>query len=127
MSNPHEQQTAEAWLRERLLEQQEAHSGRALRAWAEEVLQVLPSGPLQLFSTSTEGCALAAVIAALRHDETEWQRVDLYRPVRPRDGFAGAVVEAVEVGSGLREAINKAMPGTMLVVGVAASRQSLAA
>ena len=106
---------------DRLAEQEQAHDGGALREWAGTVLSELPSGPVELLATSTEGCALAAAVATLRADSapTRWSRLLLGRQQSVADGYTPVVVEPVELGSGLRDAITAAMPDAMIIGGLA--------
>lgn len=109
-----------AWFAERLAEQRSAHTGEALRVWATALMSEMPAGPVELLSTSTEGCALAAVIAALRESApTRWRRLTLGRPYEATDGFTTVVVEAVELGSGLQAAIARSLPDAKIIAGVA--------
>jgi hypothetical protein len=116
------------WFADRLSEQAAAHDGDAMRASADCVLRLLPDGPIELVATSTEGCALAAVVAALRPEApTRWRRLVFGRAVDTTPGFAVVVVEAVELGEGLREAIRQALPDAMIIAGVARRAPVLAA
>jgi hypothetical protein len=111
---------ATAWVADRLVEQRAAHDARLLRTWAEGVLSRLPAGRLTLLSTSVEGCALAAVIGALRADPTTWEQLALGRPQEDRDG-AVVVVEVVRLGDGLLEALDALLPGVPVIHDLAAT------
>lgn len=117
-----------AWFADRLVEQEAAHEGDTLRALADVVLAELPQGPVEVISTSTEGCALAAVVAALRDSApTRWRQLHVGRDEAPADGYRPVVVEAVELGLGLRTAIEKALPGAVVISGLESRRGLIAA
>src|SRR4051794_3200163 len=120
------QDEATRWFVDRLGEQEAAHDGHAMRTWARLVLQQLPAGPLELVSTSIEGCALAAVVAALREEGvTRWRHLVLGREGESSERHAPAVViEAVEIGPGFRAAIEQSLPGAIIISGV--GRQPIA-
>jgi hypothetical protein len=115
----------EEWFAARLDEQREAHEGPALRAWAEALLRELPDGPVDLVSTSDEGCAVAAVVAAL-HDTspTRWRRIHLGRATASPDGYTTVVIEAVAVGDGLRASIRRSFPDACIFDGLRDREQS---
>jgi hypothetical protein len=112
---------ATAWVADRVMEQRAAHDARLLRTWAEGVLGRLPAGRLTLLSTSVEGCALAAVIGALRDEPTTWEQLALGRPQEDRDGGGVVVVEVVRLGDGLLEALDALLPGVPVIHDLAAS------
>ena len=130
MPYAHEEATdaTTTWFVERVSEQDAAHDGEALRRWSRAVLAELPRGPVDLVATSTEGCALAAVVAALRVDApTRWRRLAFGREDGvPRDS-AVVVVEPVELGGGLREAIARELPGAVIICGLAVREPAAAA
>lgn len=99
-----------------------------MRGWAKLVLAELPDGPIELLSTSTEGCALAAVVAATREaGPTRWRRLDLGLNDESTDGYRAVVVEAVELGAGLRAAISAALPDALVMSGIGLRRGLIAA
>jgi hypothetical protein len=111
---------ATEWAAGRLTEQRAAHDGRALRRWADVVLRRLPSGPLVLASTSVEGCALAAVVAARRDEPTTWEHLALGRPQPGRDSPV-VVVEPLRLGHGTLTTLQRALPGAQVIQGLAAT------
>src|SRR4051794_36663044 len=116
-----------AWFDDRNQEQRDAHEGDALRRWAELVLPELPEGPLELVALSTEGCALAAVVAALRIDgPTSWRRLNLDRVREVARERALAVVEPVALGEGLRATLAELLPTATVYAGFA-SRDAVGA
>jgi hypothetical protein len=104
-----------AWVAERVVQQRAAHDAHLLRACAEEVLGRLPRGPLTLLSTSVEGCALAAVVGALRPEPTMWEQLALGRRSHPERRGAVAVVEVVRLGDGFLEALEAVLPGVPII------------
>lgn len=116
------------WFTERVPEQEAAHDGAALRRWARVVLDALPPGPVELVATSVEGCAVAAVVAAQRGEgPTRWRRLVLGRNDGISPGFAIIVVEPVQLGTGLHEAIREALPDALILGGLASEAFAAAA
>lgn len=107
------------WFAERIAEQREAHRGSALREWADTILRELPPGPVALLSMSAEGCALSAVVAALRDETTTWEQLALGRP-QPQRACALVVVEPVRLGEGLLESLSRLLPDATVIDGFAA-------
>ena len=107
-----------AWFAERLSEQRAAHQGAVLRTWAEVVLRRLPQGPVALLAMSTEGCALAAVVAARRESKTSWERLSLMRP-HPKGQGARVLVEPARLAPGMVEALGELLPEASIIDAVA--------
>lgn len=103
------------WAVDRRVEQEAVHVGAELRRRARQLAQHLPSGSLTLLTTSAEGAALAGAITMLREDPTSWQVVHLGRRIT----VAGpvAVIEAVQLGEGVRRALARQFPTAAIVDG----------
>jgi hypothetical protein len=86
------------------------HDGRRLRGTAALLLEQLPPGSLALFATTDQGAGLAAACAALREEETVWQRIHLGYPPEIPDGYAVVVVEAVAGGAAWTDAVRAVYP-----------------
>lgn len=101
------------------LEMRSMHDASLLRRAAESVLPRLPDGPLVLLASSEEGCALAAVCAALRADtRTSWERVSFGVPTQARTGANFVVIEPIDAGEGWRRAVLYKYPGARFQVAV---------
>jgi hypothetical protein len=116
---------ATPWFVARIDEQRLAHGGRVLREWAEQVQRELPAGPVTLLSMSVEGCAPAAVIAALRRESTTWQQLALGRPQPERDGKT-VVIEPVLLADGVLKSLNGLLPYAEVIHGIASAAPALA-
>lgn len=111
--------TATEWAMARRAEQLDAHDGDHLLAQARAACEQLPEGPLTLITTSPEGAALAGAICVVRDVPTRWRVVNLGR--RMEIEGAVAVVEAVTLAPGLREALGERYPGAPIIDGVPAA------
>jgi hypothetical protein len=111
--------TATPWFAGRLSEQVRAHEGWALKNWATAVLQKLPPGRVALLSMSVEGCALAAVVASMRKDETTWEQIAVGRP-QPERKRTLVVVEPIRLAEGLLESLQQLLPNAFVIEGLAA-------
>jgi hypothetical protein len=111
---------ATPWFAARRDEQRRAHAGDVLRDLAEYVYHRLPTGPVTLLSLSVEGCALAAVVATLRNDDTTWQQFALAGPHPERHGKT-VVVEPVLLGSGVLQSLKELLPDADVVHGIASA------
>ena len=103
------------------------HDGERLREAVADVLAQLPAGPLALFSTSDQGAGLAAACAAIRDDDTAWQKVHLAYPPSAPDGYEIVIIEALPGGAAWLQAIGTAYPQARIVSSTGASRPALAA
>lgn len=102
----------------RLSRMRTLHDGESLAEAANAILHELPDGPLYLLSTSAEGVALVAVLAALRTEApTRWERVVFSNPRAVPAGYRPVVVEPEDGGAGWRHAIESRYPGAAFVVG----------
>lgn len=123
-----EEDTTTRWFVDRLSEQEAGHDGQVMRAWAQQVLSRLPAGAVHVFATSLEGCALAAVVAALRTDgPTSWSRLVLGRDVDRPEHRAVVVLEPGELGDGLAAVISEVLPGSLVLAGIARRQMQLVA
>jgi hypothetical protein len=113
-------------LAERYARLQEAmdklYDGGAASAAAALVLDVLPSGPVTLLSTSDQGLGLAAVCASQR-PSTSWRKTNLASPFPTPTIGTIVVVEPVDPGAGWREAVLRRYPQAQVVI-VAELRQA---
>lgn len=105
------------WFASRLAEQGLAHDGRVLKEWANAVLHRLPRGSVILLSISVEGCALGAVVSALREESTSWDRLVLRANQPKRADVSIVVVEPVRLGSGTTELIQQLLPTALILDG----------
>lgn len=104
------------------------YDGVRLRALVDEVLKMLPDGPLVILSTSDQGAGIAAAVAALREDPTHWSRVDLLLPMDIPANSSVVVVEPIHGGAAWREAVERRWPtATVVVPDEPSGRQALAA
>jgi len=67
---------------------------------------------------STEGCALAAVVAARRESKTSWERLSLMRP-HPKGQGARVLVEPARLAPGMVEALGELLPEASIIDAVA--------
>ena len=117
---------ATAWFAARRIEQARAHEGATLGSLAAAVLSELPSGPLALVSLSVEGCALSAVVAALRPEATTWEQINLGR-IRLDPDLPVVLVEPVQIAPGLLKWIKVHLPQATIVQPVGSTGTGLAA
>lgn len=104
------------------------HDGGVMLEAAQSVLAALPPAPVCLLSTSLEGTALAAVVAAIRRDQkTCWERVTFNRPAPVPHGYHAVVVEPEDGGDGWRQALEDRYPGAAFVIRAARSSLALTA
>ena len=105
--------SATEWAVARNQEQAKAHSGEWLRERAQDICGHLPPGPLTVLTTSPEGAALAGAITVLRADPTRWRTIGFGRQVAV-EGPA-VVIEAVQLGEGLRASLSRLLPGVSVI------------
>jgi hypothetical protein len=91
------------------------HEGHALREAAGVVLEQLPQGPLALYSTSDQGAGLAAACAALRDEETIWQRIHVAYPPEAPEGYAVVVVDAIAGGAAWLRSLTAIYPQARVI------------
>jgi hypothetical protein len=114
------------WFASRRREQGLAHNGATLRAFAEVVLAQLPTGPLTLVALSVEGCALAAAVAALRAQTTNWEQISLGRKPANTD-LPVVLVEPIELAPGLLTSFKRQLPRASVIHAIANGGTALAA
>jgi hypothetical protein len=68
---------------------------------------------------SVEGCALAAVVASMRKDETTWEQIAVGRPQPEREGTL-VVVEPIRLAEGLLESLQQLLPNAFVIEGLTA-------
>lgn len=92
--------------------------GDALAVAVQRLLRQLPQGPLTLLARGPFGLAIAAAGAASRSDPTRWQEIHLSRELSP-SAHPLILVEAVELGGGMRKMLAKRYPQVAIVDGLA--------
>jgi hypothetical protein len=97
--------------------------GVALARSAQKLRRQLPNGPVTLLARGPHGLAIAAACAATRSDPTRWEELHLGRS-RPSSSDLMFLVEAVELGTGMRRMLEKRYPQLRILDGLALARGS---
>lgn len=104
----------------RYLQQQDEmnrlHDGDVLRATVAAVLDLLPSGPVALFSTSDQGAGLAAACSAMRESPTLWRRIHVTHAPEAPVGYQLVIVETVDAGVAWRHALGLLYPEARVLI-----------
>lgn len=103
------------------------HDGDVLRATAASALDLLPDGPVALFSTSDQAAGLAAACSALREAPTLWRRIHVTHAPEAPAGYQLFVVETVDAGIAWRQALERLYPEAQVLIVDTASIAVLAA
>jgi len=92
--------------------------GAALARAVQKLGRQLPNGPVMLLARGPHGLAIAAACAATRSDPTRWEELHLGR-ARPSSSNLMVLVEAVELGTGMRRMLEKRYPELRIIDGLA--------